>query len=110
MQHGAVVLFRIAEVLMDMDLQDERNGRMEEIHQQLPVAYCQFTVTSQDFCRSGHSLLYDVKKSEDDPEINNSENTPSPIVNVPLEDDQQHVNVKADPSNLQVVLHSQYLI
>ncbi|CAM8980244.1 unnamed protein product [Rhodiola kirilowii] len=67
-----VFKYNPAEVLMDMDLQDERNGRMEEIHQQLPVAYCQFTVTSQDFCRSGHSVLYDVKKSEGDPEINNS--------------------------------------
>jgi hypothetical protein len=35
-----------------MDRQDEQSGRMEEIHQQLHSAYCQFNVISQELCRS----------------------------------------------------------
>uniref|UniRef100_A0A7N1A999 CSC1-like protein RXW8 n=1 Tax=Kalanchoe fedtschenkoi TaxID=63787 RepID=A0A7N1A999_KALFE len=82
-----------AEVLMDMDFQDEQNGRMEEIHGQLPVAYCQFTVTSPDFCRSGHSVLHDTGKNAVDSEIKDLENRPSLVDSEPLEENQQHMNV-----------------
>ncbi|XP_057973972.1 CSC1-like protein RXW8 isoform X3 [Malania oleifera] len=41
-----------AQVLIEMDRQDEQSGRMEEIHQQLHSAYCQFTLTSHDACGS----------------------------------------------------------
>ncbi|XP_043713891.1 CSC1-like protein RXW8 isoform X2 [Telopea speciosissima] len=39
-------IFKIpsAEVLIEMDQQDERSGRMAEIHQKLHSAYCQFTL------------------------------------------------------------------
>lgn len=33
-----------------MDLRDEQSGRMEEIHQQLHFAYCQFPFSSHDLC------------------------------------------------------------
>ncbi|KAK9270817.1 hypothetical protein L1049_026403 [Liquidambar formosana] len=44
-----------AQDLIEMDWQDEQFGRMEEIHQQLPAAYCQVTLTSNDLCKCGHS-------------------------------------------------------
>ncbi|XP_059633599.1 CSC1-like protein RXW8 isoform X3 [Cornus florida] len=37
-----------AQVLMEMDRQDEQSGRMEEIHKQLRSAYCQFASLSQE--------------------------------------------------------------
>lgn len=64
---------------MDMDFEDEQNGRMEEIHKQLPVAYCQFTVTSQDFCKSGHTLLHEAEKIEKD-----SQNIALRLLTIPL--------------------------
>ncbi|KAI5655139.1 hypothetical protein M9H77_32326 [Catharanthus roseus] len=36
-----------ARVLIEMDRQDEQNGKMEEIHQRLLTAYCQFGTTFQ---------------------------------------------------------------
>ncbi|GAY48041.1 hypothetical protein CUMW_108910 [Citrus unshiu] len=39
-----------AQVLMQMDQQDEQGGRMEEIYQQLKFAYCQFRLISLDLC------------------------------------------------------------
>ncbi|KAK9214812.1 hypothetical protein WN944_006811 [Citrus x changshan-huyou] len=42
-----------AQVLTEMDRQDEQGGRMEEIYQQLRSAYCQFRLISQDLCKSG---------------------------------------------------------
>ncbi|CAM8939069.1 unnamed protein product [Rhodiola kirilowii] len=47
---------RAAEVLMEMDWQDEQSGRVDEIHRQLHSAYCQFTLVSDDFCKAGHSV------------------------------------------------------
>ncbi|KAL3505030.1 hypothetical protein ACH5RR_034871 [Cinchona calisaya] len=35
-----------AKVLIEMDWQDEQSGRLEEIHQRLQSAYCQFTSTT----------------------------------------------------------------
>lgn len=96
-----------AEVLMDMDFQDEQNGRMEEIHQQLPAAYCQFTVTSQDFCKSGHTILHEVEKIEKELKKMTLVNVPSIMVRDPLDEDRVNVNAQEeDPSKLQVVLHS----
>ncbi|CAM8885472.1 unnamed protein product [Rhodiola kirilowii] len=90
-----------AEILMDMDFQDERDGRMEEIHQQLPAAYCQFTVTSQDFCKSGHTLLHEAEKIEEDPMNINLENAPSlmvqdSLVKDALEEYQKQMNVQEE--------------
>lgn len=39
-----------AQVLTQMDQQDEQGGRMEEIYQQLKFAYCQFRLISLDLC------------------------------------------------------------
>ncbi|KAG1348132.1 CSC1-like protein RXW8 [Cocos nucifera] len=39
-----------AQDLIEMDSEDEQNGRMEEIYQQLHPAYCQFPPHTQDVC------------------------------------------------------------
>ncbi|XP_077233942.1 hyperosmolality-gated Ca2+ permeable channel 2.1-like [Tasmannia lanceolata] len=44
-----------AQDLIEMDRQDEQCGRMEEIHQQLLQAYCQFSVTPGDLCEGEDS-------------------------------------------------------
>ncbi|KAL3734980.1 hypothetical protein ACJRO7_024182 [Eucalyptus globulus] len=49
-----------AQMLIDMDRQDEQSGRTEEIHRQLRSAYCQF--------KSGHSDQSDNGKSIRDSE------------------------------------------
>uniref|UniRef100_A0A2N9F2E3 CSC1/OSCA1-like 7TM region domain-containing protein n=1 Tax=Fagus sylvatica TaxID=28930 RepID=A0A2N9F2E3_FAGSY len=55
-----------AEILIDMDRKDEQSGMMEELHQQLHSAYCQFTVTSHELCRSEcFSHLGDRESSPD---------------------------------------------
>ncbi|KAI4366506.1 hypothetical protein MLD38_022377 [Melastoma candidum] len=43
------------EVLIDLDREDERCGRSEEIHQQLRSAYCQLTVSTHKFYESGYT-------------------------------------------------------
>lgn len=43
-----------ASILIEMDRQDEQSGRIEEIYQQFHTAYCQFTLTSHEFCTAGH--------------------------------------------------------
>ncbi|GMY07023.1 CSC1-like protein RXW8 isoform X2 [Fagus crenata] len=55
-----------AEILIDMDRKDEQSGMMEELHQQLHSAYCQFTVTSHELYRSEcFSHLGDRESSPD---------------------------------------------
>ncbi|KAI4316572.1 hypothetical protein L6164_024543 [Bauhinia variegata] len=53
-----------AQILMDLDRKDELSGKMEEIHEQLRSAYCQFVVpspgSSKSECSSHHK--------EEDPE------------------------------------------
>ena len=54
------------QILIDMDRKDEQSGMMEELHQQLHSAYCQFTVTSHELCRSEcFSHLGDRESSPD---------------------------------------------
>ncbi|KAF4355272.1 hypothetical protein G4B88_018238 [Cannabis sativa] len=45
----------VAEILIDMDQRDEQSGAMEEIHQMLQSAYCQFTVNPRDLFKCGCS-------------------------------------------------------
>lgn len=45
-----------------MDLRDEQYGRMEEIHQQLHFAYCQFPFSSHDLCHP-HSANFEYSNS-----------------------------------------------
>ncbi|XP_057973970.1 CSC1-like protein RXW8 isoform X2 [Malania oleifera] len=71
-----------AQVLIEMDRQDEQSGRMEEIHQQLHSAYCQFTLTSHDACGSrrpnhdedGNRIqdLEDIKPGKESTKVNGS--------------------------------------
>ncbi|GLT62968.1 hypothetical protein SLA2020_355680 [Shorea laevis] len=44
-----------AQVLIEMDRQDEQSQRLEQIYQQLQSAYCQFPIKCHDMSKSGHS-------------------------------------------------------
>ncbi|GKV33465.1 hypothetical protein SLEP1_g41982 [Rubroshorea leprosula] len=44
-----------AQVLIEMDRQDEQSQRLEQICQQLQSAYCQFPIKCHDMSKSGHS-------------------------------------------------------
>ncbi|KAI4339799.1 hypothetical protein MLD38_024699 [Melastoma candidum] len=57
-----------AQVLIDLDQEDERCGRLQEIHQQLPSAYCQLTVSSHEFRPAG----YNTPTSRDSSQRNSS--------------------------------------
>ncbi|KAI4389843.1 hypothetical protein MLD38_002021 [Melastoma candidum] len=46
-----------AQVLIDLDQEDERCGRLQEIHKQLPSAYCQLTVNSKSSVNLGITPL-----------------------------------------------------
>ncbi|CAO2817721.1 unnamed protein product [Amaranthus hypochondriacus] len=53
-----------AEVLIDLDQQDEQNGRMETIHQQLQSAYCQFEWIAYGRSRMKSQYLSDDEDTE----------------------------------------------
>ncbi|KAL5844637.1 hypothetical protein ACOSQ3_010691 [Xanthoceras sorbifolium] len=57
-----------AEVIMEMDRQDERSGTMEEIYQVLQSAYCQIKLTSQDLSKSTDISHHVDQDSIRDPE------------------------------------------
>ncbi|PRQ27896.1 putative calcium-dependent channel, 7TM region phosphate [Rosa chinensis] len=57
----------VAEILIDMDREDEKYGRTEEIHQQLHAAYCQSPSTSPDSSMAG-SYHHQEEDSIQDPE------------------------------------------
>ncbi|XP_010247466.1 PREDICTED: CSC1-like protein RXW8 isoform X1 [Nelumbo nucifera] len=53
---GPIFKMFSAEVLIEMDRQDEKCGRTEEIHRQLLSAYCQFSLTLNDLlCKDDDS-------------------------------------------------------
>ncbi|KAK6938010.1 CSC1/OSCA1-like, 7TM region [Dillenia turbinata] len=58
----------LPEVLIQMDRQDEQSGGMEEIHQQLHSAYCQFTVSSHDIYAASNPDHVEDKDAIQDPE------------------------------------------
>ncbi|XVE95083.1 hypothetical protein REPUB_Repub02eG0065600 [Reevesia pubescens] len=57
-----------AQVLIDMDRQDKRWGRVEEIYNQLRSAYCQFPSISRDSSTAGNTRHQEEKESSQDPE------------------------------------------
>ncbi|KAL6215359.1 hypothetical protein ACLB2K_014790 [Fragaria x ananassa] len=57
----------VAEILIEMDWEDEKYGRTEEIHQQLHAAYCQSPSTSPDTSMAG-SHHHQEEESIQDPE------------------------------------------
>ncbi|PON65578.1 hypothetical protein PanWU01x14_115900 [Parasponia andersonii] len=57
-----------AEVLIDMDRQDEQSGTMEETYQQLHSAYCQFTVNPHHLFKCGCSSHREDRVIIQDPE------------------------------------------
>lgn len=57
-----------AQVLIEMDRQDEQWGKIEEIYDQLRSAYCQFPSISQDLSIAGSSGHHEDKESSQDPE------------------------------------------
>ena len=50
--------------LIDLDQQDEQNGRMETIHQQLQSAYCQFEWIAYGRSRMKSQYLSDDEDTE----------------------------------------------
>ncbi|KAF5746753.1 CSC1-like protein RXW8 isoform X1 [Tripterygium wilfordii] len=58
-----------AQILIEMDRHDEICGRMEDIYRQLHSAYCQFALTSQDFCKAGN--MNEGDRNIQDPEAIN---------------------------------------
>lgn len=66
-----------AQMLIDMDREDEQSGKMEEIHRQLRSAYCQFSPSFHDSCKpdqsdNGESIRdpEDKKPEEDSNKVN----------------------------------------
>ncbi|KAF8024681.1 hypothetical protein BT93_F1761 [Corymbia citriodora subsp. variegata] len=57
-----------AQMLIDLDRQDEQSGKMEEIHKKLRSAYCQFSSNVNDLSKSGHSDQSDNGESIQDSE------------------------------------------
>lgn len=42
------------QILIELDQEDELNGSLEEIQDELKLAYCQYKLTSHKFCKSPH--------------------------------------------------------
>ncbi|XP_022723516.1 CSC1-like protein RXW8 isoform X6 [Durio zibethinus] len=57
-----------AQVLIEMDRQDERWGTIEEIYNQLRSAYCQYPSISPDLSTAGNTSHHEDKESSQDPE------------------------------------------
>ncbi|XWS25467.1 hypothetical protein CRYUN_Cryun27aG0070700 [Craigia yunnanensis] len=57
-----------AQVLIEMDREDEQWGRVEEIYNQLRSAYSQFPLISQDLSTAVNSGHHEDKESSQDPE------------------------------------------
>ncbi|XP_056167486.1 CSC1-like protein RXW8 isoform X2 [Syzygium oleosum] len=72
-----------AQMLIDMDRQDEQSGRMEDIHRQLPSAYCQFSSSFHDLYKSGHHDQSDngenIRDSEDEKPGEDSKKVNEPL-------------------------------
>ncbi|GAV58004.1 DUF221 domain-containing protein/RSN1_TM domain-containing protein [Cephalotus follicularis] len=73
-----------AQVLIEMDRQDEQSGRLEEIHQQLQTAYCQFQLTSHDICKRVHDNVQDPESLKPGKELSQANELWSPRMNCGL--------------------------
>ncbi|XP_072988245.1 CSC1-like protein RXW8 isoform X2 [Typha latifolia] len=61
-----------AQDLIDMDREDEQSGRMDQIHEQLILAYCQFPPDAQDKSPRGDECEGEVEGHNSSIEIDNN--------------------------------------
>ncbi|XP_010553667.1 PREDICTED: CSC1-like protein RXW8 isoform X2 [Tarenaya hassleriana] len=59
-----------AQVLIDMDREDEQSGKIEEIHKVLQTAYCQIQLSSQESSKAGSSVPCSDPETQDPENMN----------------------------------------